>query len=425
MTDKNDEMNNSISMLANVTTSLDRDSIQLTGSTVANDGETPTTSSVNTFSVGELPFIYSNVVPYYNHNYSQQSEQLFTQLNTTLNNFLVETTKNLRASQHNNPSSNSGSNVNDKVEFEVVPTIANAQGGIDLTSRANAVTEVGILRMDNSKGSEIPKNVLTKNNLEVDKNKKIKMSQKRKIRPASPIKSVRKKHIVDKNPSSSSSSEEEDDIMSLRASGSEIDKFASPSKDISDEEEEEYLNDIVDNLVKEDDRSEEVHPKLAAIVNDYLKKQFSKDKIVKKLEDYKTPHSVDLSTRKCNPEVWKTLLEKHNRSFDIKLQKTQNATIKSMNAVTKATDSLLKIKNNLAQTTQKELKSELEKVILVCTDALALSAYSHEVTEQTRRDAMAYKFTPEQRGLCHNVPNDSKLLFGDDLNKRLTDATTN
>ena len=95
-----------------------------------------------------------------------------------------------------------------------------------------------------------------------------------------------------------------------------------------------------------------------------------------------------------------------------------------MNAVTKATDSLLKIKNNLAQTTQKELKSELEKVILVCTDALALSAYSHEVTEQTRRDAMAYKFTPEQRGLCHNVPNDSKLLFGDDLNKRLTDTTT-
>ena len=102
------------------------------------------------------------------------------------------------------------------------------------------------MRMDNSKGSEIPKNVLTKNNLEVDKNKKIKMSQKRKICPASPIKSVRKKHILDKNPSSSSSSEEEDDIMSLRASGSEIDKFASPSKDISDEEEEEYLNDIVD-----------------------------------------------------------------------------------------------------------------------------------------------------------------------------------
>ena len=88
-----------------------------------------------------------------------------------------------------------------------------------------------------------------------------------------------------------------------------------------------------------------------------------------------------------------------------------------------AADSLLKIANKISSMPPLQLKSSQERVILTCTDALTLSLFSHEVTEQTRRDFMAYRFSSEHKELCYNVPKSSKKLFGDDVNKRLDESS--
>ena len=55
-------------------------------------------------------------------------------------------------------------------------------------------------------------------------------------------------------------------------------------------------------------------------------------------------------------------------------------------------------------------------------DALALLANAHRSNEQIRREYLSHTFVPEERALANNVPYDSKLLFGDDISKRLNEV---
>ena len=56
------------------------------------------------------------------------------------------------------------------------------------------------------------------------------------------------------------------------------------------------------------------------------------------------------------------------------------------------------------------------------TDALALLTTAHNQNEQLRRDLLLKRLVREQRSLGKNVPHESKMLFGDDLSKKLTEA---
>ena len=53
------------------------------------------------------------------------------------------------------------------------------------------------------------------------------------------------------------------------------------------------------------------------------------------------------------------------------------------------------------------------------TDALAILSYANQNILQTRKDYIMPSLSKEFRQLRNNVPKDSKLLFGDDINQRI------
>ena len=63
----------------------------------------------------------------------------------------------------------------------------------------------------------------------------------------------------------------------------------------------------------------------------------------------------------------------------------------------------------LSQTTFMSLKANI-------TDALAILSYANQNIFQTRKDDIMSSLSKEFRQLRNNVPKDSKLLLGNDIN---------
>ena len=63
----------------------------------------------------------------------------------------------------------------------------------------------------------------------------------------------------------------------------------------------------------------------------------------------------------------------------------------------------------LSQTTFMSLKANI-------TDALAILSYANQNIFQTRKDDIMSSLSKEFRQLRNNIPKDSKLLFGNDIN---------
>ncbi len=67
---------------------------------------------------------------------------------------------------------------------------------------------------------------------------------------------------------------------------------------------------------------------------------------------------------------------------------------------------------------------EINIIIIMATDTLALLGNLQQEMSQSCRDAMKHKLPSMYQQLVHNVPPGSKMLFGDDLNKRLQSMST-
>ena len=61
----------------------------------------------------------------------------------------------------------------------------------------------------------------------------------------------------------------------------------------------------------------------------------------------------------------------------------------------------------------------INKIKELASDALAVLSQSNQELLQQRRDGITKNLSREYKTLKHNIPPDSKLLFGDDLNNRI------
>ena len=61
----------------------------------------------------------------------------------------------------------------------------------------------------------------------------------------------------------------------------------------------------------------------------------------------------------------------------------------------------------------------INEIKQLASDALALLSQSNQELLQQRQDGITKNLSREYETLKHNVPPDSKLLFGDDLNNRI------
>ena len=129
------------------------------------------------------------------------------------------------------------------------------------------------------------------------------------------------------------------------------------------------------------------------------------------------PANCNLEVKQVNPEIWNNVIGSKERSTDIQIQKSQKLISKASYAILKIADSAIN-----ANKSKKDRKKSLKAIIKNATDALAFMTTSQIHSETLRRELILKKLAPEQRSIGKNVPPDDKLLFGDNLNKKLTEA---
>ena len=151
---------------------------------------------------------------------------------------------------------------------------------------------------------------------------------------------------------------------------------------------------------------------LAGILTSLLKEKLADEKIQTKIEKYPRPSNVEgLCTPRVNHLIWNQL-PAQVRTQDSKMQRSQNALVASLVAMSRATDLVLK-----------ESKGHQELVTCM-TDAIALAIQGCHDMNNTRRQAMKKELNKDYAALCNSSTADasSEFLFGD-LSKLAKDIT--
>jgi len=142
---------------------------------------------------------------------------------------------------------------------------------------------------------------------------------------------------------------------------------------------------------------------LAGILMSLLKDKLADDKIQSRIEKYPRPSNVEeLRTPRVNHLIWNQL-PAQVRTQDSKMQKSQNALVASLVAMSRATELVLK-------------ESKGNKELVTCmTDAIALAVQGCHDMNYTRRQAMEKELNKDYAALCNSstVDASSEFLFGD------------
>ena len=94
----------------------------------------------------------------------------------------------------------------------------------------------------------------------------------------------------------------------------------------------------------------------------------------------------------------------------------QNFLLKSAYLMVKILDSILLTSNS---SNNKPDHMVINKIKELASDALAVPSQSNQELLQQRRDVITKNLSREYKTLKHNVPPDSKLFFGGDINNRI------
>ena len=151
---------------------------------------------------------------------------------------------------------------------------------------------------------------------------------------------------------------------------------------------------------------------LAGILTSLLKDKLAHEKIQSKIEKYPLLSNVEgLRTPRVNHLIWNQL-PAQVRTHDSKMQKSQNALVASLVAMSRATELVLQ-------------ESKANKELVTCTtDAIALASQGCHDMNNTRRQAMKKELNKDYKANSSTVGASSEFLFGDlsKLGKDITDA---
>ena len=144
-------------------------------------------------------------------------------------------------------------------------------------------------------------------------------------------------------------------------------------------------------------------------------KKLTPEKLKIRLCKHLKPENCDqLSSTLVNMEIFSNI-PAHTKSQDGKLQKMQKFLLKSAYPIVKILDSIL-TSNSSNNRPDHMLVNKIKEL---ASDAMAVPSQSNQELLQQRRDGITKTLSREYKTLKHNVPPDSKLLFGDDLNNRI------
>ena len=180
-----------------------------------------------------------------------------------------------------------------------------------------------------------------------------------------------------------------------------------------------HTDDILCELTDEFNNDKICDPKistnLAKAINKVWGKKLTPEKLKIRLNKHLKPENCDqLSPTLVNLEIFSNI-PAHTRSEDVKLQKMQKFLLKSAYPIVKKLDSIVTSNSN----NNKPDHMLINKIKELAPDALAKLSQSNQELLQQRQDGITKNLSREYKTLKHNVPPDSKLLFGNDLNNRI------
>ena len=185
-----------------------------------------------------------------------------------------------------------------------------------------------------------------------------------------------------------------------------IDDLLKPS---NDEGSVEVLN-VIEQFYSTGDTGEKIDDKLAGVLSKMLRQQPSDVKMIEKLNSFKRPLNIaELEPTRVNPEIWSSLQSK-TRSLDIKIQKVEQAMLKSMVPIISCVELLLK--ND---------KCDQKTLITKLLDSVAIISHSNHELNLRRRELIKPDLNRQFASLCSSQVPITGLLFGDNLSQKCKD----
>ena len=177
--------------------------------------------------------------------------------------------------------------------------------------------------------------------------------------------------------------------------------------------EDELLTELVASLQEEDTKGLKVQQQLVDIAIKQWGTKLQSDKISNILgKNPQLENCEDMAIGRVNPEIWAPL-NAAKRKADLRLANMQQALQKATFAIVTTCDKLLAVKSQI----------DTKDMVTDSIDAIALVGHVVSGISSIRREQLRPSLKHEFQTICSNsVPSSSKLLFGDNLAKKIRDA---
>ena len=200
-----------------------------------------------------------------------------------------------------------------------------------------------------------------------------------------------------------------DDVLSIAASGRIDDSKSKPTLDCQQD-----LWADVNGEFNDNEFGPELPPPLTSSVKVMFTKKLGADKIKAKLEATKIPANCKfMGVKPCNFPIWSR--PDQTRQNDVNLQKIQTS-------MSKANVHLLHLTEELMESSKLSkdgfVRVDSNMLLGFARDALVLAGNAYQQLNQYKRDSL--ELSKSMRLLAKDVPEDDKMLFGDDLDKRIS-----
>ncbi|XP_068757998.1 uncharacterized protein [Montipora capricornis] len=180
----------------------------------------------------------------------------------------------------------------------------------------------------------------------------------------------------------------------------------------AEDESDSLLDEIAQSHTDTEKTAPKVTEKLAKIVNLRWLNKLDETNLKEKADKYFRPINCDrLITPKVNPEIWGRL-DRQTRGKDLRLSNLQTILTKVGNITAKTTDMLLKAR-------AEDGKVDVDNMVRMNTDALALLGHVSFEISQRRRDAIRPTLHKDYATLCASHVPITNFLFGDELQTQL------
>ncbi len=217
--------------------------------------------------------------------------------------------------------------------------------------------------------------------------------------------------------------EQEDEAESDASDGEHLLNTTEPPADSATEgeasvecarlEHDALLSEISQDFDKEEDLGPNINQQLADIINKRWSTKLNEVKIKEKMEKYFQPANCDKLIVPCvNAEIWDKLDNK-TKHHDLRSASIQKSMAKVGAILALSTETLVQMR-------QKKLP-EVDKLVKLNTDALALLGHTSCELSMRRRDAIKPNLHKDYSSLCAPHVPVTSFLFGDNLQTRLND----